>query len=257
MLKSERLEQIQTMLEEYGKVEVSSLCRIFDVTEMTIRRDLNELEKRKVAIRSHGGAILPPEKILGERPYNSRISSHLKEKEAIAQAALPLLEDGSKYFFDSSTSVYALARLINNTQNFLVVTDTISTALELNSRKNLEVICLGGELQKNTNSCTGVFAEQMLKNMFFDYAFIGLYGVSEDGILYTTSTMEYSLKRLILDHSKKTIVLIDSSKLGPPSFLQIGTISEIDTIITDSNIPQSFVNFCRNAGTNLIIADVI
>ena len=91
MLKSERLAQIQSMLNRYGKVEVNNLCRMFHVTEMTIRRDLNELEQQNLAIRSHGGAIAPPETVITERPYQTRITSHLKEKEAIARLALPLI----------------------------------------------------------------------------------------------------------------------------------------------------------------------
>lgn len=256
MLKSERLSQIQTMLNEYGKVEVNNLCRIFHVTEMTIRRDLNELENKHLAIRSHGGAIVPPDSGLGERPYDVRIRSHLKEKEAIAKAALPLIPDGSRIFFDSSTTVYCLARLITNDQRLVVVTDTLSIALELNTRTNINVICLGGELQKNTNSCSGMFAEQVLDSMHFDYAFIGLYGITEDGSLSTTSTHEFSLKRKVMEHSDHTALLFDSSKLGSPSFFKMGCLSEIQTIITDSNIPRTFVKTCQKSGVEVILAPV-
>lgn len=254
MLKNERLSQIQTMLNEYGKVEVNNLCRIFNVTEMTIRRDLNELEEKHLAIRSHGGAIAPPDNALSERPYNIRINSHLKEKEAIAKAALPLIPDGSRIFFDSSTTVYCLARLITNNQNLVIITDTLSTALELNTRTNINVICLGGELQKNTNSCAGMFAEKILDSMHFDFAFIGLYGISEDGSLSTTSTNEYSLKRKVMEHSDHIIIMIDSSKLGAPSFLHMGHISEAQTLITDSHMPESFIETCQKAGVQVIIA---
>lgn len=254
MLKSERLAQIQGMLNKYGKVEVGSLCRLFNVTEMTIRRDLNELEQNHMAIRSHGGAIAPPDTMITERPYQMRIMSHPSEKEAIAQMALPLITAGSKIFFDSSTTVYCLARLLTNDQNLLVVTDTLSTALELNTRTNIHVICLGGELQKNSNSCAGMFAENMLHTMHFDCAFLGLYGITEDGYFSTPSTAEYSLKRTVMEHSKRIVIMIDSSKLGTPSFLQMGHISEVNTIITDSHIPASFVEFCKKNNTEIMIA---
>lgn len=256
MLKNERISQIQTMLNEYGKVEVNNLCRIFDVTEMTIRRDLNELEKKHLAIRSHGGAIAPPDNALSERPYNMRINSHLKEKEAIAKAALPLIPDGSRIFFDSSTTVYCLARLITNNQNLVIITDTLSTALELNTRTNINVICLGGELQKNTNSCAGMFAERILESMHFDFSFIGLYGISADGSLSTTSTNEFSLKRKVMERSDHTVIMVDSSKLGAPSFLHMGHVSEAQTLITDSNMPESFIETCQKAKVEVIIAPV-
>ena len=256
MLKNERLSQIQTMLNEYGKVEVNNLCRIFNVTEMTIRRDLNELEEKHLAIRSHGGAIAPPDNTLSERPYNMRINSHLKEKEAIAKAALPLIPDGSRIFFDSSTTVYCLARLITNNQNLVIITDTLSTALELNTRTNINVICLGGELQKNTNSCAGMFAEQVLDTMHFDFAFMGLYGISADGSLSTTSTNEFSLKRKVMERSDHIVIMIDNSKLGAPSFLQMGHVSEVQTLITDSDMPKSFIETCRKASVDVIVAPV-
>lgn len=253
MLKDNRLKEIEEMLHQYGKVEVSSLCRIFNVTEMTIRRDLNELERRNLAIRSHGGAILP-DNILSERPYELRMTHNLQEKDAIAKEALPLIEDGCTVFFDSSTTVYYLARLITNSHNFLVVTDTITTALELNSRANVKVICLGGELKKTTHSCSGLFAEQMLESMHFNIAFIGVPSISYDGILSTSSISELSIKQTVMKHSSSTVILADSSKLGSSDFLKFGHISECDTIITDSNIPREFVDYCTNQGVRVIIA---
>ncbi len=148
MLKDERLKEIETMLQTNGKVEVGNLCRIFNVTEMTIRRDLNDLVARNLAVRSHGGAVAAPDTMLTERPYEIRITRNLREKEAIAREALQFIGDGDRVFFDSSTTVYCLARLISNTQKFLAVTDTLSTAMELNARTSLRVVCLGGELKK-------------------------------------------------------------------------------------------------------------
>ena len=256
MLKNERLAQIQRMLNDYGKVEVKNLCRIFNVTEITIRRDLNQLEQQRLAIRSHGGAIAPPEAVITERPYQTRITSHLEEKEAIAQLALPLIQTGARIFFDSSTTVFCLAQLLTNDQNLCIITDTLSTALELNTRTNIHVICLGGELQKNSNSCAGIFAETMLDTMNFDYAFLGVYGITEDGYLSTPSTAEYSLKKAVIQHSRQVVLMVDSSKLGTPSFLQLGHLSQVDTIITDSHIPQSFVECCRKNNTEILIAQM-
>ena len=195
MLKDERLKEIETMLQTNGKVEVGNLCRIFNVTEMTIRRDLNDLVARNLAVR---------------------------EKEAIAREALQFIGDGDRVFFDSSTTVYCLARLISNTQKFLAVTDTLSTAMELNARTSLRVVCLGGELKKTTGSCTGTFAEQMLKSMYFNTVFIGLPRISKTGVLSTSSMSELSIKRAAIDHASQVIVLADSSKIGEPDFLAIG-----------------------------------
>ena len=254
MLKDERLKEIETMLQTNGKVEVGNLCRIFNVTEMTIRRDLNDLVARNLAVRSHGGAVASPDTMLTERPYEIRITRNLREKEAIAREALQFIGDGDRVFFDSSTTVYCLARLISNTQKFLAVTDTLSTAMELNARTSLRVVCLGGELKKTTGSCTGTFAEQMLKSMYFNTVFIGLPRISKTGVLSTSSMSELSIKRAAIDHASQVIVLADSSKIGEPDFLAIGNLSEVDVLITDSKIPADFVRYCESIGVRTIIA---
>lgn len=256
MLREERLREIEDILTNSGMVEVSKLSRLFNVTEMTIRRDLDDLVQRKVAIRSHGGAMLPPENVLSERSYDMRIMINQKEKEAIAREATALINDGDRVFFDSSTTVYCLAQMISNTQNLLVVTDTLATANELISRSRVKVVCLGGELQKETGSCAGPFAEQMIECMNFNTAFIGLPKISMNGVLSTSSISQLRIKQAAIERSQKVVVLIDSSKLGDPEFLEVGHLSDVDTVITDSNIDPNFVTYCKSINVNVIIATV-
>lgn len=254
VLKEERLKEITAMLQTNGRVEVANLCRIFNVTEMTIRRDLSDLVDQQIAVRSHGGAILTPDTVLTERPYELRISHNLAEKEAIAREALAFIHDGDRIFFDSSTSAYCLARLIGNAQNFLAVTDTLTTAIELNARTNVKVVCLGGELKKTTGSCTGAFSDSMMKTMHFNTAFIGLPRISADGTLSTSSMSELTIKRTAIDRSNQVVILADSSKLGDSDFLEIGHLSEIDVLITDEKIPPEFVQYCRAQNVQTIVA---
>lgn len=244
------------MLKTNGRVEVSQLARLFKVTEMTIRRDLDDLMQRNIAVRAHGGAMLPPDNVLSERPYEMRIMVNRMEKEAIAEEALKLLQDGDRVFFDSSTTVFCLAQLISNTQNLLVVTDTLSTANELKSRSHVKVVCLGGELQKETGSCTGPFAEQMIQAMHFNTAFIGLPKISMTGVLSTSSISELRIKQTAIERAEKVVVLIDSSKIGNPEFLEVGHLSQVDTLITDAKIDPKFVTYCKSLNVNVIIANV-
>lgn len=253
MLREERQRQIADMLRVNGRVEVSNLCRIFNVTEMTIRRDLNELAERNQAVRSHGGAVLPADLILSESPYEVRIAKHIAEKEAIARAALRFIRDGDKIFFDSSTTVYCIARLIKNEQHFVAVTDTLQTATELNARSGVRVFCLGGELQKTTGSCSGVFTEGMLDGMYFNTAFIGLSNISKRGILTTSSQSELTLKQKVLARSERAVILVDSSKLGSPDFLEIGRLVDIHVLITDDGMDADLLRECQSAGVETII----
>ncbi len=255
MLREDRLRQIIHMLRLYGKVEVNLLCRAFGVTEMTIRRDLSTLVEQNLAVRSHGGALLPPSSTLSESPYELRIARNLPEKQAIAREALAFLENGQTVFFDSSTTVLCIARLITNALDMVVVTDTLATALELNARHTIKIICVGGELRKNTGACCGVFAENMLRSMHFDIAFLGAPRVSMNGELSTSTAAEMPTKTLIREQADKVVLVVDHSKLGPPEFLVQGHVRDVDVLITDDKMPQDFLDVCRSAGTRVIVAE--
>lgn len=254
MLREERIREILLILKNNGKVEIPNLCRLFNVTEMTARRDLNHLAKNDLAIRSYGGAISIANDVFSEQPYQIRINYNLKAKEAIAKAALQFIKDKNKLFFDSSTTVYCLARILTNENNLLITTDMLSTAIELNTRKNIEVICLGGELQKNTVSCMGVFAEKMLDNMHFDTCFIGISSISDIGSLSTSSISEFSIKRKVISRSKKVIILADNSKFGKLDFLEISNLKEVDLLITDTDVSKDMIQYCEDNDIKIIIA---
>ena len=254
MRKNERQQRIVELLKNYGTLDVASLCRMFQVSAITIRRDLYELQEQNLIVRSHGGAILPPDNGASERAYELRLARRIPEKKAIAREALKLIQDGNRVFFDSSTTVYALAKMIESSQHFSVVTDTLPTAMELNYREHVQVICLGGELKKSTGSCVGMFAEQVLSCMYFDTAFIGLPSISPEGIMTVSSDTELEIKKMVISRSDQLVILADSSKLRRPDFFMLGDIEQADILITDSGMPESFMKLCRDRGTKVIVA---
>lgn len=154
---------------------------------MTIRRDLDELEKQKKLIRTHGGAALP-QAIIGEQSYEQKLSeAHLQKKE-IAQIAVGLVKDGMRILLDSGTTTLEIARLLKSRSNITVVTNDIKIAAELTDSK-LEVILLGGKVQNGVGAILGSFAEQMLKNIHVDILFLGAHAVHSNlGI--TSATFE-------------------------------------------------------------------
>ena len=256
MLKQKRLEQIQELLNSSGSVEINQLCRLFNVTEMTVRRDLEELARKGGITRTYGGAVLSQDNILVEKPFESRMRSNYEEKHLIAQIALPLLEDGSKVFFNSSSTIFALANILDNAHRLIIVTDAINIANELKTRNNISVIQLGGEVRKNTVSCIGYFAEEMLKQFRFDAAFIGINAIDCNGKLYCRSINEKGIYQNVFASSKKIIVLADSTKLGQQDFTYVAEINEIDTLITDSNISKDLYKRYTEMGVNILVAQL-
>lgn len=140
---------------------------------------------------------------------------------------------------------------MTNEHSLLVVTDTISTALELNTRSNVKVLCIGGELRKTTNSCHGYFAEQMLGDLHFDLAFFSVPRVTPDGRLCTPSAAELPIKKMAMERANKVVLMVDSSKLGPPDLLTQATLDDIDILFTDEGMDPAFLATCGKMGVEV------
>ena len=237
MLKTKRQKEITVILETKGSIEIRELCRIFNVAEMTIRRDLDELIQKgaKGIIRTHGGAMLSEENVLLELPFNIRDMQNQAEKEAIAKTALGMIKDGQRIILDSGTTMFSLAKQLDNSRRLIVVTNAINIAIELNMRSNISVIPVGGTLRKNTFSCVGGFAETMIRQFRADISFIGVGGISETGDLSNDSTVETGVKQAMIAAGRQKVVLADSSKIGSEKFSIFANLKNVDLLITDSN----------------------
>ncbi|MFH0797746.1 MAG: DeoR/GlpR family DNA-binding transcription regulator [Candidatus Omnitrophota bacterium] len=255
MLKSNRQKEIMKVLQTKGSVEISQLCRIFGVVEMTIQRDLSELIQKGGIIRVHGGAILPEDNILSEPPFDIRNRKYQQEKEAIARAAFDMIEDGQKILLDSGTTTFSLAKIIDNSKRLIVVTNAINIASELNVRSNVSVLSLGGNMRKNTLACVGHFTESMISNLKVDITFLGVGGISETGKLSGGSVAEVGVKQAMIEAGKQIIVLADSSKIGREEFVLITNIKNVDLLITDSKAPEKIINRYKKMGVEIKIAD--
>jgi DeoR family transcriptional regulator, fructose operon transcriptional repressor len=255
MLKIERQKNIMTLLQTKGSVTVDQLTRIFNVTDMTIRRDLEELSDQHQIIKTHGGATLAGKNVMAENPFELRINLNMQQKVEIAHAALELIEDGQKIFFDSGTSTFLLAKILDNSKNLIVVTNAINIATELNLRNNIKVMPIGGELRKNTYSCTGYFAEQMIRQIKVDMAFVGVSGIGIDGELYNQNVIELGIKEAIVKSAKRCIVLADHSKLGVEEFVSYSNLRYAEYLITDSLASEKILQNYRELGIKIKIAD--
>ncbi len=244
MSKNNRLKQIETALMQYGIVNVVSLSCQLSVSEMTIRRDLDILVSQGKAVRTHGGAVSPHEHI-GDIYMDSRSLVHITEKKAIAKEAVNHLHTGDVIFVDDSSTVGAMAEFISRNLKLTITTSSMPAALEFNKLPNTEVICLGGLVSKTTKSVTGPLSTDLIENMHFKTAFLGVPYISPDGIISTSSFDEYGLKRAVMNHSSSCILLIDSSKLHTEiKHLQLAHADEFSLIITDYKIREDFALFC-------------
>ena len=219
-----------------GKVEILDLVNLLDVSAMTIRRDLDELEKQKKLIRTHGGAAIP-EAIIAEQSYIQKISEAHPQKVEIAEIAIGLVRDGMKVFLDSGTTNFEIAKRLKQKTNLTIVTNDIKIAAELMDSK-VEVIMLGGKIQNGVGAVFGTYAENMLKEIHVDILFLGAHAVhSTLGI--TSATFEKaSIKREMINSSESVYLVVDAQKFGKKAFAKIADIDSVTAIITDQTLPE-------------------
>lgn len=255
MLKEKRIMQIMNMLKKNGEVEIGVLCRMFNVTEMTIRRDLDNLTKDGKVIRTHGGAMLANQDMLIEAPFDRRIVANNTQKEKIAKKALEFVTSGKTIFIDSGTTGYIMARNVPNSLHIIALTNAINIASELISREHISVVMIGGELMKNTLSCRGTIAEETLEKFRVDIAFLGTNAISENGEMYIGSVTETGFKKKVINAAAKKYVLVDSSKINNVSLCKFADVTDVDCIITDDGITKEQYDNLTKRGANIIVVE--
>lgn len=258
MLKEKRLHKIQNLLIANGSVETAQLSRTFDVTEMTIRRDLETLINGNAKIvRTHGGAMMATSGDQGELPYERRMNECGESKYAIAKKAMSFIKHGQVLFIDSGTTTLHLARQISNEVNNTVITNGINIATELLTRDWINVILIGGDLRRNTHSTRGPLAEEQMRNFKVDIAFIGANSIGNNGNIYLANTSEIGFKKSVLYAAREVYVLVDSSKFNKYSLISCANSLEVTGIITDYRLPEDITSVLEEQGIPLIIAPPI
>jgi len=248
----DRRNEILKRLQEHGKVKVENLSKSFSVSSVTIRNDLEFLEEKGIIHRIYGGALLR-EVVSHDKELDEKQKLHAEEKKRIGQAAADMIVDGESIVLDSGTTTLAIAESIKDKHDLTVMTNAINIAVELAGLENITVMLTGGTLRKKSYSLVGPEAESAIQKYYFDKFFLAVDGFDMNHVLTTPNPLEARLNRLMIDQSQEVIVVTDSSKFGRRSFSVICDVSEIDTVITDKGIGESYRNETKNKNVNVII----
>ena len=252
MYAPERHQQILETARAHGRVEVAELARDLAVTPETVRRDLTALERRGVLRRVHGGAI-PVERLGIEPGVADRESHAASQKERIARAAIEELPDGGSIILDAGTTTVRMAQLLPTDREFTVVTHSIPVASVLVSRPNVTLHLLGGVVRGRTLAAVGEWTKAQISEVFADVAFMGTNGISVERGLTTPDLAEASVKRALIDASRRTVVLADHSKFGREDFARVVPLAAVDTIITDLGLDVELAEDIENAGPRVVV----
>ncbi|MBW9154345.1 DeoR/GlpR family DNA-binding transcription regulator [Clostridium estertheticum] len=239
MFPEERKSKILNSLNKYGKVKVCDLSQQYEVSEVTIRRDLQELEEDKMIKRVHGGAVLNGNTKF-EPTFSEKIDKFYDEKESIGKLAAAIIVDGDTIALDAGTTTISIARQIT-AKNITVLTNSVDVAYELAKKKDVEVIITGGTLRWETRAMVGPVADNALKNFRVDKVFIGTNGICIINGLTTPNIIEANTKREMIKIADQTIVVCDHTKFGTVYFAKIVDLDSVDIIITDNQIDNSII----------------
>lgn len=251
MYAPERQQAILGHARSVGRVDVNMLAESYDVTPETIRRDLNELERRGLVRRVHGGAI-PADRLGLELPVAQRIEQHPEEKGRIAKAALDQLPDGGSIIIDAGTTTARFAEMLPADRSFTVVTHALPIAALLAERPNVTLLLVGGQVRPGTLAAVGSWAQTGYQGVLADVAFAGTNGISTARGLTTPDLAEAAVKAALIASARRTVVLADHSKVGRDEFAHVADLSRVDTLITDSEVDADMAQEFHDAGVEVL-----
>lgn len=246
MLVAERWQKIVELINERKSVRVSELSEIFQVTEETIRRDLDKLEAEGKLARTHGGAISLAE-TQTEIPYYEREVANKEEKRAIAKAAVKLIRPKDRILLDASSTAWYMAKLIPDIP-LTVVTNSIRVALELSGKEKILVISTGGILLPSSQSFVGPLAVRALEPYHFDRLFLSCKGAHLARGLSESNELQGLVKQRMIASAEETVLLADYSKFGIQAFAHVAGWESIARVITDWGTDAGIVAELREKG---------
>ncbi|MGG5373082.1 DeoR/GlpR family DNA-binding transcription regulator [Enterococcus sp. AZ196] len=250
MLKTDRLQAIMLLLGPKGRVQSSEVMEKLAVSDMTVRRDLAELEKQGLVERFHGGAKLQNFYLQEELSHIDKKIIHHEQKERIARRASELINDGDTIFLGPGTTIELLAQCIQ--ADFLrIVTNCRPVFDQLNKhKKNWKLYLLGGELREKTQCLVGEIADQSLESMYFQKAFVSCNAVNGQKIM-TSTFEEGQTQQIALNKSDARYLLIDHSKIGKRDFSVYYSLRDVTTVITDEH-EQKYYEKLENVETSIV-----
>ena len=252
MTKEQRHEMIIEELIKHGSVLVSDLVTMLDVSAVTVRKDLTELEKGDKLYRSHGKAVLI-NPYINNRSVNVKEKLATDEKHAIGREAARLITRDDSIVIASGTTVHALARNIQPIHRLTVVSASLAVSNILSQHENIDIMQLGGMLRHSSLSVVGEYASLILERCSFSKLYLGVDGIDFEFGITTTDMREAALNQKMMAAAQKTIVLADSSKFGRRGFAKIADIDAVDTIVTDAGISPKTAKKVEDIGIELII----
>lgn len=237
--------RIRELLTDQSSLSIQFFAEHFKVSEMTIRRDLDELEQDGQIRRAHGGIVIA-ERLYFEYDYSQRCRTRREQKIAIVEEALHLIKPGQHIILDSGSTTLELCRRIRHITDSTVITNSMTVASILQASEGIQTFLIGGSLRRGWPDLNGSVAEQMLDLFTVDIVFQGADGIDLDGNIYNENVESARLSKKMHEKSDHRVILADSSKIGKTSLMRFGNLRDGSTLVTDDEIEPHHLEILRN-----------
>lgn len=237
---------------ERGALDVVTLAERFDVSQATIRRDLEVLEKQRLVSRTHGGATTHA--AFNDLPLNYKNAQDLTEKRRIARHALQFLSGARVIGLTGGTTVTEFARLLLDRDGLTVVTNALNIATDLVANPGLRVFAAGGEVRGSSQESVGPSAEAFLSDYNVDVSFLGVDGVDAAAGCTNYDPVGARVNAILQQRAKVSVVLADATKISRVALARLCAMSEVDVLITDDRAPQAALDQIRRQGCRVVCA---
>jgi DeoR/GlpR family transcriptional regulator of sugar metabolism len=252
LLAAERRARITDLAIQRGSVRVNELSDLFQVSEVTIRGDLDLLARRGVLLRDHGGAIVNTRTGL-VTAFEQRASLNLEEKRRIGRVAAGMVEPGETIIMDAGTTTMEMARSLPDVAPLTVVTNALNVATQVGALPGVHVILVGGSLSRETISTVGPYAERDLNDLIVHKVFLGAHAVDLEAGVADMSLEIAKVKRAMIGAAQQVILLADSSKWGRTAFAKVVPLTAVHVMVTDSNLPEDARTVIERLGVRLVL----
>lgn len=254
----DRHSKIVEIVTQNGQISIPEICDKFDVSEMTARRDLNELDRQGLLRRVHKGAVVNLGRSF-EPPFSTRIVNNPEAKSKIGLRAAEMVVNGDSIALDVGTTTLEIVKGLKGKKNLTIITSCLQVASlvvdTLSLSDDVRLIIAGGVVRPRELSMVGAITQSVYQNYHVDKAFIGIAGISPVDGLTEYNLDDAQTKQTIIKSALKKIIVADGSKLGLTTFATVAPLDSIDTIITDPTAPEDIVEQIREKGVDVIIAD--
>lgn len=255
-MKTTRIDEIEKYIAEQKSVSLDQLCEVFQISKVTLRRDLDKLMPRGTIEKIYGGVIsvAPRETPMdGLISYSERNIKNAEAKDCIARLAASRIENNDTIYIDTGTSTLGIIDYVTGVSNLTIITNSILVASKALAHDNIKTIMLPGIINPRTASAVGNGCQEYLRRHYIQKAFMACTGLTEHGAA-NASPEEYEVKKVALEQSRLHYLLIDHSKFNKSALMVYSPIDNIHHVFTDTQPPEKFRNLFQKYHVSVSIA---